>query len=182
MGERESALATQVGLEVGHEKSGGDPFARDISDDEAELLLAEIEKVEVVAADLSSLQAEPGVFERFGLGMNLRKQARLDLLGDFDFLRHAAFGFELLCQRTTMSFHAAGQFVETREAEAVAVGIMKTGVDTSPCRRLRRKLELDPSGAPLFVLTIDVLGDKPDARLRTNQSGNVVLGLKRRQA
>jgi hypothetical protein len=112
----------------------------------------------------------------------LREQARLHLLGDFDFLRHAALGFELSRKGATMTFYAAGQFVETREAEAVAVGIMKTGVDTSPCRCLRRKLELDPSGAPLFVLTIDVLGDKPDARLRTNQSGNVVLGLKRRQA
>src|SRR5579864_7810549 len=118
MGERESALATQVGLEVGHEKSGGDSFARDISDDEAELLLAEIEKVEVVAADLSRLQAEPGVFERFGLGMNLREQARLHLLGDFDFLRHAALGFELSRKGATMTFYAAGQFVETREAEA----------------------------------------------------------------
>jgi hypothetical protein len=40
-------------LQVGHEESGGDAFAGDVPDDEAEFVLAEIEEVVVVASDLA---------------------------------------------------------------------------------------------------------------------------------
>ena len=92
--ECERTLATQVGLQVGHEQGGGDALAGDVADDEAELVLAEIEKIVVVASDLAGREAQAGVFEGLGLGMDLGEQAGLDLLGDFQFLGGAAFGLE----------------------------------------------------------------------------------------
>jgi hypothetical protein len=77
------ALAAEVGLQVRHEKSGSYAFAGDVADDEAEPPLADIEEVEIIASHLASGKAQARVFESLGLGMDLRKQARLYLLGDF---------------------------------------------------------------------------------------------------
>ena len=49
-------------------------------------MLAQIEKIEVVAADLPGLKAQSGIFEGLRLWADLRKQASLNLFGDFDFL------------------------------------------------------------------------------------------------
>ncbi len=80
--------------------------------------------------------------------MNLGKKASLHLLGDFDFLRGAAFGFELLRQSAALGLDAACQFVESSESESIAVGIAEMGMDSSPCRNLRRELEIDARRLP----------------------------------
>src|SRR5216684_3113553 len=49
------AEAAQIGLQVGHQERGGDPFAGDVCDDEAEATFAEVEEVVIVVADLTSL-------------------------------------------------------------------------------------------------------------------------------
>jgi len=90
------ALAAEVGLQVRHEKSSSYAFAGDVADDEAEPPLADIEEVEIIASHLASGKAQARVFESLGLGMDLRKKARLYLLGDFQFLSRTAFGFKLL--------------------------------------------------------------------------------------
>jgi hypothetical protein len=61
----EGELAAKVGLEIGHEKSGGDAFARDVSDDEAEPLVTEGEEVVVVAANVAGLDTDAGIVEGF---------------------------------------------------------------------------------------------------------------------
>jgi hypothetical protein len=76
------ALAAEVGLQVRHEKSSSYAFAGDVADDEAEPPLADIEEVEIIASHLASGKAQARVFESLGRGMDLRKQARLYLLGD----------------------------------------------------------------------------------------------------
>jgi hypothetical protein len=78
------------------EKSSSYALAGDVADDEAEPPLADIEEVEIIASHLASGKAQASVFESLGLGMDLRKQARLYLLGDFQFLSRTAFGFKLL--------------------------------------------------------------------------------------
>ena len=106
--------------------------------------------------------------------MNLREQPGLDLLRNFDFLGGAALGFVSLSQGAPLRFHAAREFVETCKAEPVSVSILKAGVDASPRRLLGREFEVNPAGIPLFIFTIDIFGDKPDAGFRTDEAGDIV--------
>ena len=55
--------AAQIGLQVGHQERGGDSFAGNVRDYEAETILTEIEEIVVVAADLAGLDADARVFE-----------------------------------------------------------------------------------------------------------------------
>ena len=48
--ERDGALAAEIGLQIGHEKSGGDAFAGNVTDDQAETVRAEVEEVVIVAS------------------------------------------------------------------------------------------------------------------------------------
>jgi hypothetical protein len=59
----DGAEAAQVGLQVSHQERGGDAFAGNVGYDEAETVLAEIEEVIVIAADLAGLDADAGVIE-----------------------------------------------------------------------------------------------------------------------
>ncbi len=67
----EGELAAQVGLQVRHEQRGGDAFSCDVADDEAEALVAQGEKVVVIAADVTGLDAEAGVVEGLERGLAL---------------------------------------------------------------------------------------------------------------
>jgi len=113
----DSTLAAKIGLQVGHQQSGGDAFAGDVADDQAKPVLAEIEEVEIISSNFAGGMAQAGVFEGFGLGMDLWEQARLHLLGDFHFLGSAAIGFEFLGESAALSFDAERQFVEAGEAK-----------------------------------------------------------------
>lgn len=53
----DGALAADVGLQIGHQEGGSDPFSGDIADDESEPLPAEIEEVVIVATDFARLDA-----------------------------------------------------------------------------------------------------------------------------
>ena len=90
----EGELAAEVGLEIGHQESGGDALACDVADDEAETLVAEGEEVVVVAADVAGLDADAGVVEGIELGEGLGEETGLDLLGDLELLGGAALGLE----------------------------------------------------------------------------------------
>src|SRR5262252_1052288 len=89
-------LAPHVRLQICHQQRRGNALAGNVADDKADVLLAEIEEVEIVAANLASLQAETRIFEGFDVRLNLRKQAGLDLLSDFNFLSAATFGLKSL--------------------------------------------------------------------------------------
>ena len=55
--ESDGALAAKIGLQIGHQESGGDAFSRDVADDEAEAAAAEIEEIVIVSANLVGLEA-----------------------------------------------------------------------------------------------------------------------------
>src|SRR6266550_6931870 len=61
--ESDGALAAQIGLEIGHQESGGDSFSGNVPDDEAEPLLAEIQEVVIIATDFAGLHAKARIFE-----------------------------------------------------------------------------------------------------------------------
>ena len=77
--QRGRALAAQVGLEVRHQEGGRDSLPRDVADHEPEAFLAEVQEIVVVAADLASLDAQPGVLERARGRQRLREEPGLHL-------------------------------------------------------------------------------------------------------
>src|SRR5438128_4413028 len=68
--EGDRALTAEIRLQIGHQQSSGDPFPRDIADHQRETLLTEIQKIEVIATDFSSLDTNPRIFE----GLNGRQR------------------------------------------------------------------------------------------------------------
>ena len=129
---RDGALAAEVGLEVGHEESGGDALAGNVSDDEAEAAGAEVEKVVIVAADGARGIAVTAIVERGNWGANLREKAALDFAGDFEFLGGTAVELEFGCGGAALGFEGVGDFVEADEEESVAVKIAEAGRDATP--------------------------------------------------
>ena len=63
--ESDGALAAEIGLQIGHQESGGDALSGNVADDEAEAAAAKIEEVVIIAANLAGLDAKTGVFEGF---------------------------------------------------------------------------------------------------------------------
>ena len=172
--QRESRLAAQVGLKISHEKRSGNSLSRDVTDDQAEHRvpasgLTEIEEIEVITADLASLQAQARVLEGLRLGMDLRKQAGLDLLGDFQFLGSTTFGFELLSEGLALLFDTQCQLVKAGESEPVPVDIFEAGMESAPGRNLRWEVESNAAAAPFLKFGIDVFREKLNAGVAADQ-------------
>ena len=81
--EGDGALAAEIGLQIGHEKSGGDALAGNVTDDQAETIGAEVEEVVIVASHGTCREAVTRVVEPVDRRANLRKKAALDFVGDF---------------------------------------------------------------------------------------------------
>jgi hypothetical protein len=186
---RDGALAAEIGLQIGHEESGGDAFAGDVADDEAEAAWAEIEKVVIVAAHSARWIAVAAIVERGDRGANLGEKAALDFAGDFEFLSSAAFEFEFGGVGAALGFESVGDFVEADEKESVAVKIAETGRDAAPdvcflaeegrpdsgadgarfgvelnATEARSLVEADAPFGPFLVFGEDVFGDEDHAR------------------
>src|SRR5467141_2986532 len=183
----DGALTAEIGLQIGHQKSGGDSFSGNVADDEAEPLLAEIQEIVIIAADFAGLNAKAGVFEGFQRRLRLREKPGLDLLGNFDFLPSAAFGIQPLGKSAALGFDGVGDLVETHQRKGIAVKILETGKDPTPdwgvlcagsggvcgirsanahlileALQSRRKLETNAALAPFAVLRDYVFGHKGD--------------------
>src|SRR5579864_4360562 len=167
--ESDRALAAQVGLQVGHEEGGANSLPGRVADDQAETILAEVEKIVVVAADLVGLNATAGIFESVEARQGLRKQASLHALGDFQFLRGAALGFELLFGKAALGFDFADKVVAADEGKRVAVEIVEAGEDSAPERGLRRVMEANAALAPFLEFRHDVFGDQHGVAAAANQ-------------
>src|SRR5712692_4761650 len=136
--ERDGALAAQIGLQVGHQESGGDSFSRDVADHEAEALLAKIQEVVIITTDFASLNAQARIFKRFERRQCLREKPGLDLFGNFEFLCSAAFGLQPPCKGPALRLDGLGHFVEAHQRKGVAVEILETGKDAAPNRSVLR--------------------------------------------
>src|SRR5207247_10590341 len=113
-------LAAQLCVQSGTQERRRDAFYGDVADDEAKAPLAEIQEVVVVAADFARLHAKARILKRLERGQSLREETGLDLLGDFDFLRGAAFGFQLLGKGAALRFDRVSHFVETHQRKGIA--------------------------------------------------------------
>jgi hypothetical protein len=92
--------------------------------------------------------------------MDLRKQARLYLLGDFQFLSRTAFGFKLLGKCAAFDFYTESQLVEAGKAERVTVHVFESREDSTPGRDLRWKKKANSATPPFVELGGDILGEK----------------------
>src|SRR5882762_3545388 len=189
----DGALAAEIGLQIGHQESGGDSFSGDVADDEAEAVAPETEEVVVITTDFAGLNTKAGVFEGFERWLLLREEPGLDLLGDFDFLRSATFGIQPLGKSAALGFDGVGDLVETHERKGIAVKVLETGKDTTPdwgvlsagsggvrgirsanahlileALQSRRELETNSTLAPFAVLRNYIFGDKGDRHRLTN--------------
>ena len=117
------ALAAEIRLQVGHEQRGGNAFARDVADDQAKTLFAQMQEIVVIAADMASLAASTGKLQRWQGGKRLREEPRLNLFGDFQFLGRASFGLKLIGDGAALFFDAAGNFIEAHKGKRIAIGI-----------------------------------------------------------
>ena len=196
--DRDRALAAQVGLEVGHQQRGGHALAGDVADDETEALLAEVEEVVVVAADAPRLHAGAGVFERSHRGQTLRKEPRLHLHRDLEFVRGPALGRRLLGRGAALRLDRPAHLVEADQRERVPIDDPRTGrtcrptpsapppapaPSAPPPPRIRRQglvadapkprrvLELHAAPPPLAVHRGQVFGDEHDLRRPADQPG-----------
>jgi hypothetical protein len=187
---RDGALAAQIGLEIGHEQRGGDAFAGDVADDEAEAVGAEVEEVVVIAAYGARGIAVAGIVERLNWRTDLGKKTALDFVGDFEFLSRTPFEFELGGGSAALGFEGVGNFIEADQGEGVAIGIAEACGDAAPDggffaeeRRFGRGcvadltrfgVELDAAKArgvlkayaasrPFLVFSEDVFGDEGQA-------------------
>ena len=129
---RDGALAAEIGLQIGHKESGGDAFAGDVADDEAEAVRAEVEKIVIIAAYSAGGKAAAAIVEGVDRWTRLRKEAALDFVGDFQFLGGAAFEIEFGGGGAALGFEGVGDFVEADEGESVAIGIAEASGDAAP--------------------------------------------------
>ena len=109
---RDGALAAQIGLQVGHEQRGGDAFAGDVADDEAEAVGAEVEKIVIIAADGARGITVTGIVQRLDRRADLREKTALNFVGDFEFLGGAAVEFLFGGGGAALSFEGVSDFVE----------------------------------------------------------------------
>jgi len=120
--ERDGALAAYIGLQIGHQQSRRDAFAGNVANHEADAVRPKREKVVVVAADVARRKTDAGKLERFENGEILREEARLDLLGDFEFLSCAPLSLYFIGKGAALRFDGVADLVKSSKRERIAVG------------------------------------------------------------
>ncbi len=142
--EGQRRLAPQAGLQIRHQQSCGDSLAGNIADDQAQPLRPEIQEIEIIASHLARLQADACVFHGFQLGLNLRKQPRLHLLGYFQFVGGTAFGFEFLGVLLPSQLQASPYLIESFQSKRIPVWIFEPGIGPAPERASPGELQNEP--------------------------------------
>jgi hypothetical protein len=173
----EGELAAEVGLEIGHQESGGDALACNVADDEAKTLVAEGEEVVVVASDVAGLDADAGVVEGIERGKGLGEETGLDLLGDFELLGGAAFGLEAFGGVTALGLDLASDLIGAEELEGIAVDVVEAGDGGSEEGLLGRVMEAHAAVVPEFIGGVDVLGEKADLSVASDELVVLCAGL-----
>src|SRR5260370_39355847 len=119
------ALAAQSCLQIRHEQSGSDAFARDVRYYQAEPSAAEIKKVVIVSTDGPSGMANPCISKRSNQRLGLRKQTGLHLFGDCQVVRCLALPFQPGGLGPALCFQRARRLIELNQSKTVSVDIFK---------------------------------------------------------
>ena len=162
---RQGKLAAKVGLQVGHQQCGSDSLARDIPDEQPDLLLPESEEIVVVAPDMAGLDAGARIIQRPERGKGLRKQPGLHLFCDFQFLGQAPFRFEPLSIRAALRLNLPAHLIGAKQVEGILIRIAKHRHRAAPQLRLRRMKKTHSTAQPKIVGRKDVFGDEKQSAL-----------------
>src|SRR5206468_3760924 len=131
----DGTLAAQICLKVGHQQRGRHSLSHNIADHKPEPLLPEIQKVVVVATHAPRLHARARILQRPHRGHSLRKESRLHLHGNFQFVRRATLGLQLFRGCAAFRFNCAADLVEADERKGVPIDILETRKRAAPDRR-----------------------------------------------
>src|SRR5690348_9826793 len=116
----ENGLAAQSGLQAGHEQGGGDSFAGNVGNGEAEFGVAQLDEIVVVAGDDASGAANGGEFESRKRRKFAREELALDFAGDGQFVFEFLAGALLFDEFGDGAGHGVEGFGEDAELVAVA--------------------------------------------------------------
>lgn len=162
-------------LQICHQESGGGSLSGYISDDQAETIAAEFEKVVVVASDHARRKAKTRVFECAELWLSLREKSGLNLPGILRFQNGTALGFKFFEVRAADLLDFAIHRVVAHEREGVAVQILKPCRGPAPGFELRQLVKADSVFLPFLVLAEDVFREKFNLSGPANEL--VILGI-----
>ena len=129
----------------------------------------------------------------------MRKEARLHLFGDFQFLNVAALRFLPFSDGATFGFDGVGDFVEADERVDVVVGILEARENAAPdggrfsffcigrmhlravthVAKTRVDVEHNAAAAPLLKFREDVFGDESDLRVAADEFDLLRFGIRR---
>src|SRR5260370_19149156 len=126
------ALAAQSCLQIRHEQSGSDAFARDVRYYKAEPSAAEIKKVVIISTDGPSGMANPRIDKRSNRRLALWKQTGLYLLGDCQVVRSLAVRLQPDGLGAALCFQRARRLIELNQRKTVSVHIFKNRVPRLP--------------------------------------------------
>ena len=94
----------------------------------------EVEKVVVIATHASSLHARACVLQRAQRRQPLRKESRLYLRGNLQFLSCATLGLQPFGGGAALRFNRSADLIETDERERVPIDILEAGKHATPHR------------------------------------------------
>src|SRR5215469_1218213 len=116
----EDGLATESGLQTGHEKSGGDSFAANVGDRETKIGIAKLEEIVIVTGDDARSTADRGEFETGERRKFAGEKLSLHLAGDGEFVFEAVAGALLLDEFGDGTGHGVERFCKDAELIAIA--------------------------------------------------------------
>src|SRR5215469_13657627 len=157
------ALAAQSCLEICHEQSSSDAFARYVGYYQPEPAASEIKKIVIVSPDGPSGMASPVINKGSNLRLALRKQTGLHLLGNCQVVRSLALCLQPGSLGSALSFERARCLIELNDRETVSVHIFKNrvpGLPASPGRLHWRERETDCTSRPFLEQATHVFGKK----------------------
>src|SRR5882724_3194757 len=149
-------------LEIGHQEGCRDPFAANVANHQPKLVVAELEKIVIIATYMAGLDANGCVFQSRKSGMCLWEEPRLDVPGELQFLAQAMFGFRPFGMGAALCLELAVDRVITQKREGVSIQVFEGGGDSAPGLHLRRMMKTHAAPVPFLELGEHVFGQEDD--------------------
>src|SRR6185312_6474089 len=130
-----------------------------------------MEKIVVVAPDLSRLRADARIVQGLQWRQSLGKEPGLHLLGNFQLLRPAPLRLLPLRSRAALRFHFTYEIVARNQGKRISVQVVEPRENAAPQGRLGGMMKVHSALLPLLELGNYVFGDKHAMAAASNQLG-----------
>src|SRR5262249_19763573 len=118
-------LTAKVRLQICHKQRGCDSLARDIADEQSDLLLSKSKEIVVVTSDMAGLDTGAGVIERPERRKGLREKPCLHLFCNLQFLGQAPLRFQPLSIRAALRLNLPAHLIGAEQVKGVSIHIAK---------------------------------------------------------